>query len=124
MSVGLGYAVRADVPMHVEIGDHPAIHKLIAHKVARKLDALFRRHLARDRELDLASELRVDTLFTGLDLVPQLFAIRQMLWRAVRQHHFGMDDARLVRKVMVPIYPLVMQPRRRSVGSGSNRARS
>ena len=124
MRVRLGHAVGADIPMHIEIGDHAAIDELVAHEVAGQLDALLLGHLARDRELDLARKLRVDPLLGRLDLVPQLFAVGEMLGRAVRQHHFGMDDARLVREVVVPVEPLVVQPRRRAIGGGRQRARS
>src|SRR5690606_39682385 len=40
MGMGLWHAVLADVPMHVEIGDHAVIDKLGLHEVAGKLDAL------------------------------------------------------------------------------------
>ncbi len=79
---------------------------------------------ARDCELDLAGKLRVDPLLTHLDLVPKPLAVGQMIRRALGQHHLGMNDASLVREIVMPLDPLVMEPRCRTIGSGSNRARS
>ena len=93
----LGYAIDADIPMHVEVGDHSSIDKLLGDEVARQRDALLLIQLARDGELDLARQLRVDPLLGGLDRVPQRRSIRKSLGRAIRQHHLGMDDARLWR---------------------------
>lgn len=100
MRVRLGHTVGADIPVHVEIGDHPAIDKLALDEVAGELDPLFLRHFARDGELDLAGKLRVDPDLRRLDLVPQLFAVAELFRRAIRQHHLGMDDTRLVREVV------------------------
>ncbi|MCY1170356.1 hypothetical protein D9M73_104240 [compost metagenome] len=124
MRVRLRHAVGTDIPMHVQIGDHAAVDKLVAHEVAGERDALFLGHFSGNRELDLAGELRVDPLLGRFDLVPQLFAVGQMLRRALGQQHFGVNDAGLVREVVMAVEPLVVQPRSRTIGSGSNRARS
>ncbi|MCY1169339.1 hypothetical protein D9M73_93640 [compost metagenome] len=112
MGMGFGLAVGADVPVDVEIGDHAAADELLGHKLASERHALRFRQFARDRGFDLAGKLGVLALLSRLDLVPQRFAVPQPLGRAFGQHHFGMDDARLVGEVMDTIEPLVMEPRR------------
>ena len=59
MGMRSGETVRANIPVDIEVGDHPAVHKLGLHKVPGKFDALLLVELARDRELDLARKLRV-----------------------------------------------------------------
>ncbi len=124
MGVGLGLAVRADVPMHIEIGDHAAIDHLALDECAGELNGLGLIQLARKGELDLARQLGVLARLAGLDRVPQPFTVRPLLRRAVRQHHLGMDDAGLVGEVMVAIQPLVVQPRGGTIGSRGQGARS
>jgi hypothetical protein len=80
--------------MDIEVGDHALFDELGLGKVAGQLDALFPGQLARNGEFDLAGKLRVLALLGSLDRVPQLFAVGELLGRALRQHHFGMDDAR------------------------------
>jgi hypothetical protein len=75
MRVGLGLAVLAHVPMHIEVRDHAAFDELLFDKLAGERDALRLVHLARNRELDLAGKLRVLALLARLDLVPQGRAI-------------------------------------------------
>ena len=116
MSMGFGETVGADIPMHIEIGDHAAIDELGLHELAREANALRLVQLARDRELDLAGELRVLAKLGRLDRIPELFAVGEILRRAVRQHHFAVDDARLVREIVMAIEPLVVQPRGRAIG--------
>src|SRR3546814_355270 len=90
MGMGFRHAVRADIPMDIEIGDHAAIDKLGLDEVTGKLDALCLRYLARNGKLDLACKLRVLTHFDRLDRVPQSFAIREAFGRILRQHDFAM----------------------------------
>ena len=59
MGMGLGEAVRADVPMDIEVGDHTALDKFSLHKVASQVDALLLGQLTRNREFDFARKLRV-----------------------------------------------------------------
>ena len=59
MGMGLGLAIRADVPMHIQIGDHAARDELAFDKVSRQIDALCLVQLARNGELDLAGQLGV-----------------------------------------------------------------
>ena len=66
----LRLAVAADVPVHVEVSDHPAGDELLGDKLAGERDALLAGQFARDGELDLAGELRVSALFGRLDFVP------------------------------------------------------
>jgi hypothetical protein len=80
------------------------------------------RHLARDGKFDLAGELGVFADFECLDIVPEPLAIAPSLRRILRQHHLGMDDAALGRKIVAAIKPLVAQPRARAVGGGGHRA--
>ena len=93
MRMGFDEAVRAHVPVHIEVGDHPPIDKLGLHEVPGEGDALGLVHLPRNGELDLARQLGVLADLSGLDLIPQPLAIRPFFRRAVRQHHLGMDDA-------------------------------
>ena len=118
MRVRLGIAVGADIPMHVDVGDHAARDKLLGHEVPGERDALLPGHLARNRELDLAGELRVLALFGRLNLVPQRRPVMQTLGRARRQHDLGMDDAGLVRKVVMAVEPLVMEAGGGAIGGG------
>ena len=104
-------AVRADVPMHVEVGDHAARDELFRDELAGERDTIGLRQLARDRELDLARELRVAPRLTCLDRVPQRRAVAEPFRRAVRQHYLGVDDAGLVREIAAPPQPLVIEPR-------------
>ena len=102
VGVRLGQAVRPDVPMHIEIGDHPAIDELLLHEVPRQLDALRLAHLSWYRELDLTGELGVLADLAGLDLVPQHLAVLPALGRTFRGHDLGVNDAGLVREVVRP----------------------
>jgi hypothetical protein len=86
MRVRLGFAVRPNIPMDIEIGDHAAIDKLALDKVAGQLDAIRLDHLAGNGELDLTGQLCVLAQFRRLDIVPQLLAVFPLLGRAVRQH--------------------------------------
>src|SRR3546814_7677730 len=44
MGVWLGFAVSADIPMNIEVGDHPAIDKLATYKVTGQLDSRSEEH--------------------------------------------------------------------------------
>ena len=116
MGMGFGHAVFADVPMHIEIGDHALIDELRLREVAGEFDALRLRHLARNGEFDLAGKLGVLADLERLDIVPEPFAVAPCLRRILRQHHLGMDDAALGGKIVAAVKPLVAQPRARAVG--------
>src|SRR3546814_17264746 len=58
MRMRLGFAVDADVPMHVELGDHAAFDELPLAELARARAPLPVRHLPRDGDLTLAGQLR------------------------------------------------------------------
>ena len=124
MRVRLGLSVAANIPVHVEVGNHAARHELFCHELTGERDALLPGQLARDGKLDLAGELGVTALFSRLDLVPQGRAVAQMLGCTGGQHHLGMDDAGLVREVVMAVEALVMQPRRRAVRGTRHRARA
>jgi hypothetical protein len=100
--------------MHVEVGDHPALHELLFHEIASEAYALLLVHLARNRELHLTRQLRVLALLSCLHLVPQRRAIRQPLRCVLRQQHLGVDDASLVGEV-------VARPSRASCSSDAER---
>jgi len=85
MRVRLRLPIGADIPMDIEIGNHPAVDELAPHEVARQLDTLRRIQLARERELDLARQLRVDPLLGRIDRIPEGFAVGQLGRRALRQ---------------------------------------
>ena len=59
MGMGFRQAIRADVPMHIEVGDHALVDEFGLHEVAGEFDALALTHLTRQGELHLAGELRV-----------------------------------------------------------------
>ena len=108
----------------IEIGDHALVDKGLPDEVAGEFDALFLGQLARDGELDFASELGVLAQFAGLDRVPKPLPVAEFRRRVLGQHHFGMHDAGLVRKVLMSVEPLIVQPRRRAIGGRGDGARS
>ena len=108
--------------MHIEIGDHAPIDEFAPNEVAGQFDAVALTHLARDGEFDLAGQLSVLADFERLDVVPQPLAVAPCLWRILRQHHLGMDDAALCGKIVAALKPLVAQPRGRTVGGRRHRA--
>ena len=65
---------------------------------------------------DFAGKLGVLAQFAGLDRVPKPLAVAEFRRRVLGQHHFGMHDAGLVRKILMPVEPLIVQPRRRAIG--------
>src|SRR3546814_20298769 len=75
MGVWLGFAVSADIPMNIEVGDHPAIDKLATYKVTGKLDSLLLVQLARDGKLDFAGKLGILAQLGGFNVIPQPFAV-------------------------------------------------
>ena len=111
MRVRLGETVAADIPMDIEVGDHSAIYELCLYELAREPDSLGPVQLTRNGELDLARQLGIDPLLRPFDRVPQSLTIGQMLRRAVGQHHFGANDACLVREIVMAIEALVVQSR-------------
>ena len=121
MGMGLGFAIGADIPMDIEISDHALIDKLALDEVARQGDALSLGHFAGNGELDFARQLRVLADLGRLDIIPQLFAILPLVRRAIGQHHFAVDDAGLVGKVMVTIEPLIVEPGGGAIGGSRQR---
>ena len=113
---GLGMPSSAEIPMHIEIGDHAPIDEFAPNEVAGEFNALCLRHLARNGEFDLAGKLGIFADFERLDIVPEPFAVAPSLRRILRQHHLGMDDAALGGEIVAAIKPLVAQPRARAVG--------
>ena len=95
--------------MHIEIGDHAPVHELSLHEVAGQLDPLSLGHLAGKREFHLAGKLRVLADLEGFNDVPKPFAVAPRLRCVLRQHHLGMHDAALGRKVLGTIEALVTQ---------------
>lgn len=64
-------AIGADVPMHIEVGDHPARHELPFDELPRQPDAFGLVQLAWERELHLPRELRVLAQLGRLDRIPE-----------------------------------------------------
>jgi len=124
MGVRLRHAVRADVPMHIQIRNHAAFDKLGLDEIAGKLDAIDLAHLARNGKFDLASKLRVLALLAALDLVPQRCAIAEPFGRTFGQHDLAMLDAGLGAEIMVAIQPLVVQPLACAIGGSGDGAAS
>jgi hypothetical protein len=71
MRVRFDLAVWIARPMHVEVGNHPARHELLAHEILRQSDSFGLRQLARQGELDLPCQHRVLAPLDRLHLVPQ-----------------------------------------------------
>ena len=117
VGVRLGLAVRAHVPMHIQVRDHAAIHELPLHEIARQLHTLGLAYLPGNRELHLPGKLGVFSLLQSLDLVPQGLAVLPALGRSLWRHDLRMHDAGLVAEVVVAFQPLVVQPRGRTVGA-------
>src|SRR3546814_14616397 len=101
MGVWLGFAVSADIPMNIEVGDHPAIDKLATYKVTGKLDSLLLVQLARDGKLDFAGKLGILAQLGGFNVIPQPFAVAPLLGRILGQHHLGMDNPGLIGEVEI-----------------------
>ncbi len=101
MGMGLGQSIGADIPMDIEIGDHADIDKFALDEVSGQGDAVSLRHFSENGELHFARQLRVLADLGGLDIIPQLLALAPLLWRAIWQQHFAVDDAGLVREVMI-----------------------
>ncbi len=94
--------------MDIEVGDHAALDKLGADKVAGKLNTLLLGHLARDGEFDFAGKLRILADLDRFDVIPELFTVAPFLRRALRQQHFAVHDARLVREIVAAAEPLIV----------------
>tara|TARA_R110000772_G_scaffold90990_11_gene187458 strand:- start:1573 stop:2172 length:600 start_codon:yes stop_codon:yes gene_type:complete len=124
MGVGLGRPFLGHVPMHIEVGDHALIDKLLLHEAAGEFDALGLRHLARRGELDLAGKLGVLPDLERFNIVPDLFAVPPLFGRILRQHDLGMDDAALVGKVVAAFKPVVAHPRSRAISGRRHRTAS
>lgn len=107
MGMGLRHPVLADVPMHIEVGDHALIDKLRLCEVAGKFDPLRLRHLARNGELHLAGKLGILPDLEGFNIVPEPFAVAKVFGRIVRQQYLGMNDAALGGKVLNAVDALI-----------------
>ena len=114
-------AVRAHRLVHVEIRDHPAGHELLLHVGPHQLDVVGIRELARQRQLDLARQLRVLAPLERLDLVPQQLAIGEPVRCPRRQEHRRVDHARLARVVERHPAAGIHQPPARAVGRRRHR---
>ena len=110
MGVGFWHAVLADIPMHIEIGDHAMVHELRLREVARELNALRLRQFARNSELHLAGKLGVLADLERLDVIPEPFTVAPCLRCFLWQQHLGMDDAALGGEIMAAVESLVAQP--------------
>ena len=110
MGMGLGFAIGADVPMHIEVGDHAARDELALDKIPRQFDALFLIHLARNGELHLTDQLGVLPLLGHLDRIPQTFALMEFFGSVFPRQYFGMNDTALAREIVMAIQPLVIEP--------------
>src|SRR3546814_14732774 len=69
--VRLGLTVSADIPMHIEIGDHAALDNFAFDKLACQPNAFGLMQLARDGELNLAGKLRVLAHLGGFNTAPR-----------------------------------------------------
>ena len=124
MRVGLCLAISANVPMHIEIGDHAAIDELSSDKVARQLNRLRLRHLSWQSKLDLAGKLSVLAQLGGLDIVPEPFAVGPGFIGPFGQHHLAVNDTGLVGEVMGAPEPVIVQPLACAIGRSGERRRS
>ena len=96
--------------MHIQVRDHAARDELPLDKVARQVDPVALVEFARESKLDFAGQLGVLPLLGRFNGVPQAFARPQLLGNAGGRHHLGMDDAALVREIVMAVEPLVVKP--------------
>jgi hypothetical protein len=108
--------------MHIEVGDHAAVHELRLNKIAGEVDALSLCHLAGKGELDFTSKLRVLALLEGLDVIPQPLAVAPLLGRTFGQQNFAMLNAGTGAEIMIPIQALIVQLLARAIGGGRDGA--
>ena len=123
MGMGFRHPALTDVPMHIQIGDHALVDKLISREVAGEFDALCLRHLAGNGELHLAGKLGILANLERLDIVPEPFTVAKMLRCSFRQHDLGMDDTAFIGEILHAADALVAQSRGRAVSGGGHRAR-
>jgi hypothetical protein len=71
MCMRRGLPVRAEVPMHIQVGDHAARDELVSHELACEPDPFFRVELAWNRAFDFARQLRIFANFNGFGFIPQ-----------------------------------------------------
>ncbi len=116
MGVRLGFAVLANIPMDIEIGDHAFFDEFSLHELARQPDVVFLRQFAGQGELDLAGKLRILALLRSFDRVPQSGAVGEGFGCAFGQHHFGMKNACLVGEIVGSVDPLIVQLLARTIG--------
>ena len=100
--------IRTNIPMHVEVRDHPTGDKLISDKVPRELYPIGLVELTRNGELDLTGKLGITALLAGFDRIPELLAIMELVGHIFRRQYIGMDDARLAGKIVMAIEALVI----------------
>ncbi|CAB3802576.1 hypothetical protein LMG28614_05647 [Paraburkholderia ultramafica] len=82
--------------MHREIRDHALRYEFLRHKRAHQVDALRVGQFMRQRQLDVAGELRVAAFFNALDGVPELYPIAHPFRRIVGSDDLGMQNAALL----------------------------
>ena len=117
----LRLSIRADIPVQIEIGDHAARDKLLLNEIACELDRLALVQFAWDGEFDLPRELRVLAGLGGFNRIPQGFALTEDLGHTLRRQDLRMDDATLVREMMMTIQALVVKARGRTIGGRGER---
>lgn len=88
VGVRLGLSISADVPMHIEVGDHAARDELVPDKVPREINALGLIKLARNGELDLAGKLGIAPLLASLNRIPQALPFVELFGRILWRQNF------------------------------------
>ena len=113
------------VVVAVSIVDGPvADHAFGGEPVAereREFDALPSAEVVRERDLELAGELRVAGALDRLDLVPEGRAVGEALGGAVGQHDALGDETVFTGVVVHEAVALVLDLRARAVGCGGDR---
>jgi hypothetical protein len=121
MRVGLRLAVRADIPMDIEIGDHALFDELgfTKSRASSIPCCLFSsRGIANSTSRASCASLRFSAASTAF----QSFSRSANSGGApFGQHHFGMNDAILVGEVMVAVEPLIVQPFACAIGCRRHR---
>ena len=121
MGMWLNLAVAGRAPMHVQVGHHATRDELLAHEVLRQPHRLGLAQLARQGDLDLASQLApalltVPAHFAGGHLVPERLPIQPTAGRSFGQDDLAMDHAFLGQEVLAAAQLLVEQTLARAVG--------
>ena len=105
-----------------KVGDHAALDKLLLHELARQRDCLPTFKLERQRQLDLARELRGPAFFGSFGSVPQFLTFAHPGWRVRRPQDFCERRAIPAIRTDVQAPPPIIEPFPAAPGGYRDRA--